>query len=181
MLRGAGPLVHKCQQYIPGRKAFKTVLHQLVGRTGNSLTVKQIALGAFLDIQWVFDDTPYESILETSVCCRGLVDSKADYVNEFLLRWEKYRWNNVVFLLYLFHLSVKHAVHSACSVSHLPTTLKFNGSPVDVVPVDDATYADEMPDNSEIERDRTPILLNLNENVSWELFCWTLFQAAVTD
>lgn len=54
--------LHRYQFAYQSGKSCETSIHQLVGRIEKALECKEIALGVFLDIEGVFDNTSFNSI-----------------------------------------------------------------------------------------------------------------------
>jgi hypothetical protein len=73
--------LHLNQHAYQSGRSCKTALHHLVSRIEKPLNNQEIALGAFLDIEVAFDNTPFESMIlaasnhgVNNTCCRWLGD-----------------------------------------------------------------------------------------------------------
>ena len=80
-MKGA-PLHHNQHAYIAGRSC-DSALHQLVGRIEHALDNKEIALGAFLDIQGAFDCTRMDFIL-SAIRARGVSQQLGAWIMSLL-------------------------------------------------------------------------------------------------
>ena len=54
--------LHPNQHAYQAGKSVETALHQLVVRVEKALDQQEIALGVFLDVEGVFDNTSYDSM-----------------------------------------------------------------------------------------------------------------------
>ena len=75
--------LHRNHHAYQSLKTCKTALHSLVSRLEDSMEWKEIALGAFLDIEGAFDNTFYESIV-LSAHKYGVNDTICRWINSML-------------------------------------------------------------------------------------------------
>ena len=76
------PLHRNQHAYQPG-KSCETAIHQLVSRLEDSLDRREIALGAFLDIEGAFDNTSFASMI-SSARNRGLESTACRWIDSML-------------------------------------------------------------------------------------------------
>ena len=71
--------LHQSQYAYRAGMSTETALHHLIQRVEKTLEHKEVALGAFLDIEGAFDNTSFNSIIRTArergiedTCCRWI-------------------------------------------------------------------------------------------------------------
>jgi hypothetical protein len=70
--------LHFDQHAYQAGKSVETALHQFVVRVEKALDQQELALGAFLDIEWAFNNTCYDTM------CDALVSHGSEYT---IVRW----------------------------------------------------------------------------------------------
>jgi hypothetical protein len=97
--------LHPNQHAYQAGKSVETALHQLVVRVEKALDQQEIALGAFLDIEGVFNNTCYDTM------CDALVRHGSEYT---IVRWIRATLEGRVAVGSLNEISLRFAISRGC-------------------------------------------------------------------
>jgi len=97
--------LHPHQHAYQAGKSVETAFHHLVVRVEKALDQKQIALGAFLDIEGAFNNTCYDTM------CDALVRHGSEYT---IVRWIKANLERRVAIATLDDISLRFVISCGC-------------------------------------------------------------------